>query len=148
MKSLDQYVIEKLKLSGKKYKFCPKNKPELVNLMDKLRTERGEEGDFNDVDTSNIKDMMGLFSDSEFNGDISEWNVSNVTNMQNMFNSSSFNGDISNWDVSNVKNMNWMFMESYFNQDISGWDVSGVEEHEDVFLYSKCEMSNQPKFKK
>ena len=44
--------------------------------------------------------------------------------------------------------MNSMFMECDFNQDISNWDVSNVEEHDDAFLYSKCEMKNQPKFKK
>lgn len=38
----------------------------------------------------------------EFNGNISEWNTSNVRNMKGMFRESFFNSDISRWNTENV----------------------------------------------
>ena len=108
MKNINTYITEKLKIrkSNKpSYKYFPKNKKELKDIINQLIKERGNEGDFNDIDTSEITDMLELFKNmEEFNGDISGWNVSNVTDMYSMFyKCESFNQDISNWDVSNVK---------------------------------------------
>ena len=112
MKEITKYIKEGLKITSKtkvdKYNYQPKTKEELQDLLKQLIEERGNEGDFNDIDTSKITDMADLsesFSDVEkFNGDISDWNVSNVDDMCAMFfNCKSFNQDISNWDVSNVK---------------------------------------------
>ena len=61
--------------------YKPNNKTELLVLMKDLIKERGNMGNFNDIDTSLITDMSGLFLKSDFNGDISEWDVSNVTDM-------------------------------------------------------------------
>jgi len=58
------------------------------------------------------------------NNDISKWDTSNVTNMVEMFSSGGFNGDISKWDISNVDSMSWMFAGSDFLQDISIWALS------------------------
>ena len=109
-------------------KFKPKDKSELSQLMKKLIKERGNEGNFNDIDTSSITDMSGLLQMSVFNGDISEWDVSNVTDMCGMFHEAkSFNQDISKWNVSNVKYMRGMFRQAIsFNQDLSNWDISNV----------------------
>ena len=109
-------------------KYQPNNKAELSELMKKLIKERGNEGNYNDIDTSLITDMSGLFQMSDFNGDISKWDVSKVTNMGGMFNrATSFNQDISKWNVSNVTNMRGMFRHVIgFNQDISKWNVSNV----------------------
>jgi surface protein len=101
-------------------KYKPKNKADLSQLLGKLIKERGNRGNFNDIDTSSIADMSRLFQNSDFNGDISKWDVSRVTNMHCMFyGATSFNQDLSSWDVSNVKYMHRMFCEvTSFNSDL------------------------------
>ena len=81
------------------YSYQPKTKKELVDIIRSRISKEGPSCDLNDIDTSLITDMTGLFYDSEFNGDISEWNVSNVENMSRMFDDSKFNKDISNWNI-------------------------------------------------
>ena len=133
MKSLISYIQEKLvinslqeKLVIKKsnqYKYFPKTKKELKDIILQRIKEEGIEADLNDIDTSNITDMSGLFQKVEFNG------------------------DISNWNVSNVKDMSYMFCEcELFNQNISNWDVSKVKDN--VFIFDKCpiEEKYKPKF--
>ena len=85
MKSIATYINEALKLGKKRYKYQPETKEELQDLLKQLIEERGNEGDFNDIDTSKITDMSGLFEYSEFNGDISKWDVSNVKKFNNIF---------------------------------------------------------------
>ena len=110
MKSVSSYINEALKLGKSRYKYQPKTKEELKEIITQRINAEGNEVDLNDIDVSNITDMSGLFQLSDFNGDISKWDVSNVTDMHYMFNGcASFNQDISNWDVSNVKNMSFMF---------------------------------------
>jgi len=144
-------IIEKLKINSKsrvhQSEYHPKDKDELMKLLDKLIKERGLEGDFNDIDTSKITDMSCLFtfSRSNFNGDISKWDVSNVTNMVSMFEKSEFTGNISKWDVSNVKDMKFMFYGSKFNGDISNWDVINVKNMGGMFGDSPLE-KNPPKW--
>ena len=152
MKDLNTYITEKLKIrkSNKpSYKYFPKTKEELQDIIDKLIKERGNEGDFNDIDVSNIIDMSELFTGmKEFNGNISKWDVSGVTNMESMFSfCESFNCDISNWDVSNVTDMRNMFSScKSFNQDISGCNVSKVKYNENIFLNCPIEEKYKPKF--
>ena len=64
MKSLNQYITEKLKVSKKQnqYNYCPQTREELDDLLDQLLKERGWEADLNDIDVSNITDMSGLFA--------------------------------------------------------------------------------------
>ena len=106
MKDLNTYITEKLKIrksNNPTYKYFPETTKELKDIINQLIKERGNKGDFNDIDTSKITDMSHLFANTDFNGDISEWDVSNVKNMSYMFsNCESFNQDISNWDVSNM----------------------------------------------
>ena len=72
------------KKHGRGYK--PKYRNDLKELLKRMIKIRGDEGDFNDIDTSDIKDMESLFNYNEtFNGDITGWNVSNVRNMSGMF---------------------------------------------------------------
>ena len=86
MKSLQEIILEKLKIKKSSYKYFPKTKEELQDLLNKLVNERGNEGDFNDIDTSKITDMSELFENMEkFNGDISKWDVSKVKYNENMF---------------------------------------------------------------
>ena len=131
MKSLKSYIQEKLIIKKNKainYKYFPKTKEELKDIiLERIKT-KGNKVDLNDIDVSQITDMSNLFSYTDFNGDISCWDVSNVTDMCDMFCwCESFNQDISTWDVSNVTNMERMFYGcKSFNKDISNWDVSNV----------------------
>ena len=89
MKSLNEYITEKLKVSKNQnqYNYYPQTKKELYDLIIKRIKEEGNNVNLNDIDISNITDMSNLFYDYEdFNGDISGWDVSNVTNMCEMFN--------------------------------------------------------------
>ena len=81
------------------YSCRPVNKKELVMIIRDRISKEGPNCDLNDIDTSLITDMTGLFYGSDFNCDISEWNVSNVENMSKMFEGSNFNQDISNWKI-------------------------------------------------
>ena len=150
MKKINTYITEKLKIRKSSYKYFPKTKEELQDIIDKLIKERGNEGDFNDIDTSEITDMSELFRDmDEFNGNISNWNVSNVKDMEYMFyDCESFNQDISGWDVSNVTDMRLMFSGcKSFTCDISNWDVSNVKDMEYMFAYCPIKEKYKPKFK-
>ena len=68
---------------------------------------------FKDVDTSNVTNMSGMFSECWFltSLDMSGWNTSNVTEMSDMFyNCSALTSlDLSGWDTSKVTNMGYMF---------------------------------------
>ena len=177
MKSLTNYIQEKLIIKKNKmsyYKYFPKSKKELKEIIKKRIEYEGNEVDLNDIDTSNITDMSGLFKWTDFNGAISEWDVSKVTDMQCMFygcknfnkdisswevsnvtnmygmfyDCKKFNQDISNWNVSNVTNMSYMFFEcEKFNQDISAWDVSNVKYNSNMFYNCPIEEKYKPKFK-
>ena len=157
MKALTTYITEKLKIKkpNNSYKYFPETKEELKDILDKLIEERGYNGDFNDIDVSEITDMENLFDYNTryFNGDISKWDVSNVTNMRKMFEEcDSFEGKgLNNWNVSKVKDMNNMFYRcKSFNQDISGWDVSKVTDKGKMFVHCPIERKYKykPKFKK
>ena len=121
MKSIKNYIQEKLVIKKSNYNYFLQTKKELKLIIEKRIRDEGNEIDLNDIDTSNITDMSSLFEQTSFNGDISKWNVSNVTNMFAMFaDCRLFNQTISDWDVSNVTDMNYMFSNcSSFNQDIS-----------------------------
>ena len=60
------------------YSCQPKNKYELKKIITDRISKEGFKCDLNDIDTSLIDDMSGLFIRLDFNGDISKWNVSNV----------------------------------------------------------------------
>ena len=131
------------------YKYFPKTKRELQDIILQRIKDEGNKVDLNDIDVSNITDMSSLFLGTDFNGDISKWDVSNVKNMYGMFyKCTNFNKDISAWDVSKVTNMNCMFYKcETFNQDISCWDVSGVKNNNFIFYMSPIEEKYKPKFK-
>ncbi len=133
------------------YNHEPKDKEELAELMEKLIEERGNEGDFNDIDTSRVNDMSFVFEDAwEFNGDISKWDTSQVKDMYGMFSgATSFNQDISKWDTGKVTDMTDMFYEAQsFDQDISNWDISSVARHARMFHHCSIKKEYKPKFKK
>ena len=125
MKSINEYIQEKLIIKKRKYNYFPKTKEELQDIIYKRIEQEGPEVNLNDIDTSNIIDMSNLFEYLEnFNGDISNWNVSNVTNMNSMF-----------------------YGCEQFNQDLSEWDVSKVKEHYFIFINCGIQDKYKPKFK-
>ena len=154
MKQLDQYIIEKFKLSTKntkrtKYKYFPKTRDELRSILEE-RLSKNKNANLNNIDVSQITDMNYLFwklKPRKIN--ISEWDVSNVTDMRGMFYyCTNFNCDISEWDVSNVKDMHEAFSFCCeLKGDLSKWDVSNVNSFEKAF-YCDYKLSNEPNFKK
>ena len=139
IEGLDVEIVSFTDKNGKKHKkgYKPKSLYNLIDLLKRMIEVRGDEGDFNDIDTSEIKDMKFLFTNkTTFNGDISGWDVSNVKDMEGMFSSAtSFNQDISKWNTSEVTNMKDMFCHAAsFNQDISKWKFPKVTDMNDMFF--------------
>ena len=127
MKSLKSYIQEKLIIKKNKstnYKYFPKSKEELKDIIFQRIEKEGNEVDLNDIDVSKITDMAHLFEYTDFNGNISAWDVSSVTDMRYMF-----------------------YRCPYFNQDISNWDVSNVKNNELAFYDCPIEEKYKPKFK-
>ena len=155
MKALINYIIEAIKI-GKSasnisvYTCQPKDKKELIEIIDERIKSEGPNCDLNDIDVSNITDMSNLFEFLDFNNcNISKWDVSNVTNMHGIFyGCESFNQDISTWDISKVTDMSSMFFNcESFNQNISNWDVSKVKTMYGIFGECNIEDKYKPKFK-
>ena len=131
------------------YNYYPKNKEELKKLVEQLLEERGPDANLNDINTSNITDMQGLFSGLEpHNIDIRFWDVSNVEDMSFMFYTcSNFNCDLSQWDVSKVKNMYGMFAfcEKFKGDGLENWKVNKVQNMNSLFCGCEnfdCNLSN------
>ena len=57
----------------------------MKKIIEDTIKEQGNKCDLNFIDTSLIKDMSDIFSESNFNGDISKWDVSKVENMTDVF---------------------------------------------------------------
>ena len=153
MKTLKQYLTERLIIKKSSYKYYPETKEELQEIIKQRIDQEGPEVNLNNIDTSNITDMYELFGDfNNFNGNISQWDVSNVNNMHGMFlDCELFNQNISGWDVSNVTDMRYMFSNcESFNQDISNWNVSKVKKVkyvDNIFKGCQIEEKYKPKFK-
>ncbi|MEM9424765.1 MAG: BspA family leucine-rich repeat surface protein, partial [Spirochaetota bacterium] len=102
----------------------PFTKQELQQLIQSKFKALGNQANFNEIDTSYITDMSGLFAGmTTFNADISSWNISRVTDMSNMFaGASSFNQDLGQWETGSVTNMAGMFQgaTSFNNGKASG----------------------------
>jgi hypothetical protein len=125
---LDVEIVSFTDNNGKFHKkgYKPKDKENFADLLERMIEVRGDEGDFNDIDTSGITNMSMLFySNRKFNGDITGWDVSSVESMYCMFlYATSFNQPIGNWNISKVKYMGGMFEgATSFNQDLSKWDL-------------------------
>jgi surface protein len=96
-------------------------------------------GNLNNWNTSNIKDMSSMFNGaSSFNNDLNNWNTGSVTNMSYMFFlANAFNGNISTWNTSSVIDMTGMFRyASAFNGNISSWNTSNVIQMTAMFSYA------------
>ena len=143
---LDVEIVSFTDNNGKKHKkgYKPKYRNDLKELLKRMIKVRGDEGNFNDIDTSDIASMQFLFNyNSTFNGDITGWNVSSVISMDNMFlGATSFNQPIGNWEFPNVTDMSDMFYDaSSFNQPIGNWKFPNVENME--FMFKEATSFNQ-----
>ncbi|WEV75152.1 BspA family leucine-rich repeat surface protein [Bifidobacterium sp. ESL0800] len=93
----------------------------------------------NHVDTSEVKNMEGLFqSDHDLSDlDLSGWDTSSLQTMRSMFDNTSMKSlDLSGLDVSNVTDMNHLFynLNSIESLDLSGWDTSKVIDTNEMFF--------------
>ena len=142
--------------------FIPRDREELDGAISKWKDKEKDAiqdyGHISHWDTSQIKDMSGLFKDTTFNENINTkqikmengkeykaWDVSIVTDMTSMFHGAeSFNQPLNNWDVSNVQNMNSMFQGALkFNQKIDCWDVLSISSSNfDKMFESALDMNN------
>lgn len=127
MKTIKNYITEKLFIRKSKYNYTPNNAAELKRIVKQLIEERGKYANLNDIDTSNVKKFIDIFLDVDFDGNISDWKVGQATHFTRMFLNSSFTGkhsDLSKWDVSNGIVFSGMFMNSGFDNDISNWKIN------------------------
>lgn len=112
--------------------------------------------DFTDIDisswnTSNVKNMEGLFKNNSVNGIefIENWDVSNVEDMNSMFAGSYIHNseklNLNKWNTSKVKDMSYMFSSvnrtfglrhCFFNGDINDWNISNVEDMSFMFNHT------------
>ena len=152
MKQLEAYINEKLKVSKdtSKYTLFPKDKKELMRMIDDEVVKNGKNCSLNHIDVSEITDMSTVFRQSIFDGDITNWDVSNVKDMSFMFEYSDFTGknsDLSQWDVSNVDLMIYMFVHSKFNnrKSLNGWRVKKTAQTRGMFISSPL-ADNEPYF--
>ena len=128
----------------------PSTKEELRNEIE-IRLDRGQYN-LNDIDTSKITNMGGLFARFNQNRnlskiDISGWDTSSVVDMSYMFaycETLESVGNLLKWNVSKVTNMSSMFYGCKALKtvgDISGWDVSKVNDM--TFMFYNCVHFNQ-----
>ena len=63
MKQINKYIYERLHINKdiKSYNYHPKTRDELIELINELIEERGNDANLNDIDTSKITDMNSLF---------------------------------------------------------------------------------------
>ena len=123
------------------YKFTPEER-------EKCKNSAQNRVDFSGIsswDTSNVKDMQGMFFGVDsFNEPIESWNVENVKNMRFMFfNAKRFNQPLNAWSVAKVENMRGVFWgASAFNQPLHSWDTSKVKDMS--LMFSNAFGFNQP----
>lgn len=153
MKHLETFVNEKLRVtkqSSPQYTLFPKDKKELMHMIDDEVVKNGKKCSLNHIDVSGITDMSTVFRQSVFDGDITDWDVSNVKDMSFMFEYADFTGensDLSKWDVSNVDLMNYMFDHSKFSnrKSLNGWRVKENGQRRGMFISSPL-ADNEPYF--
>lgn len=147
MKELKYILLEKLKIGSKskvekqEFKYHPNTCFELMEIIGKRIKEEHDNIDFNDIDTSNIEIMEGIFAYQSklTNIDISAWNVSGVKSMMEMFtgckNLESI-GDISDWKINNLVDITGMFYgcDKLTNTgDLNKWNASGIKYKQNAF---------------
>lgn len=94
-------ALTQFNLPNPNISYSPKTRDELQQIVDSEIARQGNSANLNNIDTSAITDMSGIFDGkANFNGDISSWNVSNVNNMNSMFKgAAAFTGNLDSWQV-------------------------------------------------
>ena len=88
MKSLNQYIIEKILInkSSKLNKIKVESHDHLFSIITERRNNNKSFIDLTDLDISELNDISYIFYTLNMEVvDISGWNTSNVTTMENMF---------------------------------------------------------------
>ena len=136
MKSLNQYIIEKILInkSSKFNKIKVESKDKLQSIIQERYHNNKSFIDLTDIDISELDDLSGVFA--RLNKvevvDISGWDTSNVTTMEDMFSQCTKLKKIigiENLDVSNVEYANNMF---YFCKNLvelylTNWNPISLE---------------------
>ena len=147
MLSINNFISEKLKIGSKskvekqEFKYHPNTCFELMEIIGKRIKEEHDNIDFNDIDTSNIEIMEGIFAYQSklTNIDISAWNVSGVKSMMEMFvgcKSLESIGDISDWKINRLVDITGMFYgcDKLTNTgDLNKWNTSRIKYKQNAF---------------
>ena len=117
----------------------PKNRNELKELVDNWRELNIVP---NEIDTSFVTKMNGLFKNMDFNEPIDQWNTENVTDMRYMFSNATLFNQPLPWDTGNVVYMGNMFENARdFDQPLI-WNTKNVKNMR--FMFNKAESFDQP----
>ena len=143
MKSLNQYIIEKI-LINKKSKFINKIKVESKDQLQSIIQERYNNNnsflDLTDIDISeldNLSSIFGILNNVEV-VDISGWDTSNVTTIAYIFSHciklKKIIG-IENLDVSKLEKANFMFSgcENLVELDLTNWNPVSLQNARQMF---------------
>ena len=144
MKSLNQYIIEKI-LINKSSKFINKkikveSKEQLRIIIQKRYHSNSSFIDLTDIDVSELDDLSDIFGvlDKVKVIDISGWDTSNVINMSYMFNRCTKLKKIvgiENLDVSKLKTTKIMFYgcKNLVELDLTNWNPISLENMSNMF---------------
>ena len=147
MKSLNQYIIEKI-LINKSSKFINKkikveSKEQLQIIIQKRYHNNNLFIDLTDIDISELDDLSDVFGilDKAKVIDISGWDTSNVINMSYMFNRCTKLKKIigiENLDVSKLKTTKIMFYgcKNLVELDLTNWNTISLENMS--YMFCNC----------
>ena len=136
MKSLNQYIIEKILINknSKLNKIKVESKEQLQSIIQERYNNNKSFIDLTDIDISELDNLSCIFE--RLNNlevvDISGWDTSNVTNMAFMFSRSNNLKNIigiENLDVSKLKKANFIFesCESLVELDLTNWNPISLQ---------------------
>ena len=134
-------VNSKTKITKQEYKYHPFTLVQLQDIINNRIKKEKDNIDFNDIDTSEITNMEGLFAYKRnlTSIDISDWNVSGVKNMEEMFagcKDLESIGDISGWNIESLKDITGMFYacEKLTNTgDLNKWGSNNISQKLNAF---------------
>ena len=142
MKSLNQYIIEKILInkSSKLNKIKVESKDQLQSIIQERYNNNNSFLDLTDIDISeldNLSSIFGILNNVEV-VDISGWDTSNVTTMAYIFSHciklKKIIG-IENLDVSKLEKTNFMFSgcENLVELDLTNWNPVSLQNARQMF---------------